>query len=85
MAHESDSVRWEYTAVFADVGGTMTSTPLNIWDKKHKHLNNISYWEKIMGLGENGWEMISASPWCGKGDGLTTGMLFVFKRQTTRK
>jgi hypothetical protein len=85
MPQETGSGKWEYTAFFADVGGTMTSSPLNIWDKKHKHLNNNSYWEQVMELGKDGWEMVSASPWCGKGEGLTTGILFVFKRLIEHK
>ena len=78
--NQHDTQRWDYYALFADVGGTVTSTPVNIWDKKHKHLGNKTYWEVITELGKKGWDLVSASPWCGKGDGLTTGMVFIFKK-----
>ena len=73
-------VNWEYTIIYAETGGTMTSTPANIWQKKQPHLNGDSYWDQVEALGREGWEMVSASPWCGYGNGLTTGMVFVMKR-----
>jgi hypothetical protein len=80
MTTESTQKGWEYYTYYAAVGGTMTSSPSDIWSKKHKSLDGESQWDQIARLGKLGWELVSASPWSGRHEGLSTGMVFVFKR-----
>jgi hypothetical protein len=76
----SNQQNWEYYMFYAKVGGQVSSDPTQIWGKKRKELNNRSHWELVVEAGNNGWELVSASPWSDLGEGLTTGMVFVFKR-----
>lgn len=70
--------RWEYTSYVAEVYGGIKLAN----DQK---LNWVEMWEHFNQLGRQGWEMLSATPIAEfkllTPNGVTTSMLFVFRRR----
>lgn len=76
--------KWEYTATYAQIAGLGfggSTDPSAVWTHKDKETGK-SEWDKIVGMGKKGWELISVTPIAADSlhNNHTKYLLYTFKR-----
>jgi hypothetical protein len=67
---------WEYSTLVVQIGSGEVSGAEAIWTVKREH--GLTDWERVVELGQQGWELVSITPIEVNSD--TEQLLYTYKR-----